>query len=91
MQEKIKSFIIQTLKETDEQNDKIDEKSKIFGTNGVLDSISLVMFVTDLEERLADELDIDIVLADEKAMSKTVSPFRDVNSLTEYIISQIKG
>jgi len=41
--------------------------------------------ITDLEERISDEFDKDITLADEKAMSQRNSPFRSVESLTNYI------
>ncbi|MBD3843955.1 MAG: hypothetical protein IE909_19185, partial [Campylobacterales bacterium] len=41
--------------------------------------------ITDLEERISDEFEKDIVLADEKAMSQKASPFRNVETLTNYI------
>ena len=50
-----------------------------------MDSLALVSLITDLEEKISDEFDEDIVLADEKAMSQRTSPFRTVESLTEYI------
>jgi len=47
--------------------------------------LALVSFITDLEEVISEEFDEDIVLADDKAMSATASPFRNVESLTNYI------
>jgi len=90
MKNKIEKIIIDILKEFNEEleNDALNNptpKTKLYGTNGVLDSLALVSFITDLEEVISEEFDEEIVLADEKAMSATASPFRNVESLTNYI------
>lgn len=66
------------------------KNTKLYGGNGALDSLSLVSFIADLEEKISDEFDKDIVLADEKAMSQSTSPFRNVESLTLYIETLLK-
>lgn len=86
---KIETIIIETLIELNEEleNEELKTPSKdtkIYGAGGVLDSLALVSLITDLEERLSDEFNIDIVLADEKAMSQRTSPFRNVESLSLY-------
>jgi acyl carrier protein len=58
----------------------------IFGTGGVLDSLDLVNYLADLEYRLDQEYGRELVLASERAMSRSRSPFRDVDSLTAYIM-----
>lgn len=60
-------------------------KTKIFGGNGSLDSMGVVHLVSELEDLLAEEFDIDIILADDRAMSRHTSPFRNVESLCKYI------
>ncbi|MDY0238318.1 MAG: hypothetical protein RBS42_05640 [Campylobacterales bacterium] len=87
---KIEKIVIDILKEFNEEleNEALNNptsKTKLYGTNGTLDSLALVSFITDLEESISDEFDKEIVLADEKAMSATTSPFRNVESLTNYI------
>ena len=62
-----------------------NEKTKIFGGNGHLDSMGVVHLVSELEDLLAETFDIDIVLADDRAMSRHTSPFRNVKSLCTYI------
>jgi len=57
----------------------------IFGPGGALDSLDLVNYLADLEYRLDQEFGRELVLASEQAMSRGRSPFRDVNTLTEYI------
>jgi acyl carrier protein len=62
-----------------------DAKTKLFGTNAALDSMGLVMLVVEVETRVREESEKDITLADEKAMSRTTSPFRTVGSLIAYV------
>ena len=50
-----------------------------------MDSLALVSFIADLEDKISDEFEKDIILADEKAMSQRTSPFRSVETLTNYI------
>ncbi|HAA1524280.1 hypothetical protein AJ935_09545 [Campylobacter sp. BCW_6876] len=94
MQEKIQKLIINSLKNlADElENEELKnptQNTKIYGIEGLLDSLALVSLIADLEESLAIELDIEITLADEKTMSLRNSPFKDVQTLAQYIASQI--
>ncbi len=61
--------------------------TRLYGVGGCLDSLALVSFITDLEQTLAAKLGISVTLADEKAMSARNSPFKDVATLTAYIVS----
>jgi hypothetical protein len=58
----------------------------IFGADGVLDSLDLVNFLADLEYRIEQAFGREVVLASDKAMSRSRSPFHDVNSLSGYIL-----
>lgn len=55
------------------------------GREGTLDSVALVSLIVDLEDRIASEFGRDVVLADEKAMSQAISPFRRVSTLAAHI------
>jgi acyl carrier protein len=86
----IESLIIESLKELNEELEKEElnnptRDTKLYGIDGVLDSLALVSLITDLEEKIFDEFGKDITLADEKAMSQRNSPFRSVETLTNYI------
>lgn len=90
MKNKIKKIIIEVLASLNEdlKNKTLNnptEDTKLYGSNEALDSVALVMFITDLEDRISDEFRKDIVLANEKAMSQRTSPFRNILSLTVYI------
>lgn len=65
------------------------EQTKLFGGDGVLDSIGLVSYIVSLEEILEDEFNISIVLADEKAMSRRTSPFGRISYLIDYVFELI--
>lgn len=95
MQEKIQNIIIQVLKNlADElENPQLqnpDLQTKIYGSEGNLDSLALVSFITDVEEMVDNEFNTNITLADEKAMSSRNSPFKDVSTLTQYIYNLIE-
>ena len=84
---KVLEILLETVKEIGEdQNNQalIDatEDTRLFGEN--LDSMGIVFLVTDLESRISDELDVDLTLADERAMSQKTSPFRSVKTLAKY-------
>ena len=99
MKNKVISIIIDALKElaADFGNDNIeniadtDGETILYGMDGILESIELVSLFADLEEIIFDEFGRDITLADEKAMSQNNSPFRTVNSLSDYIESLLTG
>jgi acyl carrier protein len=63
--------------------------TELYGNNGHLDSMGLVAFLIDIEESLLDE-DIQVTLSDERAMSQSKSPFRNVETLINYIDELIK-
>ena len=90
MQQKIEKIIIEVLNEINEEleNENLNNptsETKLYGGSGALDSLALVSLITDLEEKISDEFEKDIILADEKAMSQRTSPFRSVETLTNYI------
>jgi len=67
----------------------VSEDTELYGTSGQLDSMGLVAFLVDIEESFQDN-EINITLSDERAMSQSHSPFRNVQSLTDYIATLIK-
>jgi acyl carrier protein len=87
---RIEALIVTMLRELDEQGvidlDGVqpDGDTELFGQGGLLDSVGLVSLVVAVEEGLADELDIHVGLADERAMSQRHSPYRTVSSLAAY-------
>lgn len=63
----------------------LNEDTRLIGREAVLDSMGLVNLIIEVEQRLEDEHDVTVVLADERAMSQKNSPFRSVQTLADYI------
>lgn len=95
MLEKITAIIIEELAEllsemAPNYTGAVDETTRLYGKNGTLDSIGLVNLTVAVEERVADELEKNVILADERAMSMKVSPFSQVKRLAEWVEILIK-
>ena len=93
--QKIKNVIIESISEINNQlPDKIDINAPgtvhLYGGNGKLDSLGLVNLLVAIEQNLEDKFDINVTIADEKAMSQKSSPFKTVNTLLEYLNKIIK-
>lgn len=86
----IQAIILQALKNINEERGsddqlKIDLNTRLFGADAVLDSLSLVSVIVDVESAVSEQAGHEISLTDDRAMSQETSPFSDVNSLTAYI------
>lgn len=94
MKEEVLNIILNKLKEIGEEKEiksliNCKDNTPIYGASGLIDSITLVMLVSDIEEEVENIYGKIITLADEKAMSQKISPFRSVNSLADYVIRLI--
>lgn len=77
--------VIKSLAEEQELNglSKPEITTRLFGKT--LDSMGIVLLVSELENILFDNFDKTISLADERAMSQKTSPFRSIETLIDYI------
>jgi acyl carrier protein len=90
MNRKITDIVLDAIKAVGEMEDKPellhpDENLRLFGGAGVMDSLSIVMLISEVEDQLLEVLDVSITLADDRAMSQKTSPFRSVKTLVHYI------
>ena len=75
----------------DELNETLDEpieksdSTQLFGSKSKLDSIGLVSLIVTVERLIEEKYDKTVTLASEKAFSRSSSPFRTVQTLSEYI------
>ena len=91
MNNKVIKTILETINEYNDglsKNDQISSNldSSIYGGSSNLDSMGLVSFIVGLEQSIEDKFDQSISLADEKAMSQKSSPYKNINSLADYIL-----
>jgi acyl carrier protein len=75
--------LIETL-QADEQFE-VNENTILFGNGSSIDSLSLVSLIVDLEMVFSDDHEFDLSLTDDRAMTREISPFDNVNSLVDYI------
>ena len=66
-------------------------ETRLFGRDSTLDSLGLVNLIVAFEQRLSDDLGLAVTLADEKAMSRSSSPFRTVETLSSYVLELIES
>ena len=66
------------------------EETHLVGRRAVLDSLGMVTLIVDLEQRIEEEYDVALTLADDRAMSQKNSPFLSVRSLTDYICTLVE-
>jgi acyl carrier protein len=89
---KIITNVIEELNET--RDEKIPLQNlpalALYGDTGVFDSMHLVSFLSLVEEALEDELDVEVSLTSERAVSKRVSPFSRVSRLIDFIQEEIE-
>jgi len=62
------------------------EDAPLFGGQGVLDSFGFVSLIVAVEQAL-DDAGVSVILADERALSQSASPFRTVGSLADYVLA----
>ena len=70
---------------------QVSPETHLLGGQSPLDSIGLVTLIADLEGDIQREFGKTVILADEKAMSLTLSPFRKVSTLVDYIESKLSA
>lgn len=88
--QQIFDIVINQVKELNEtlpaeQQFSVDKDTVLFGNDSKIDSLSLVSVIVDLEGIFSDEFDMDISLTDDRAMTRAISPFDNVESLVDYI------
>ena len=78
---------IDEFNETQPSENQLEKSESVifFGRDGKVDSLGLVNLVLAVEEKIRDTFSTEISLMDEKAMSYKNSPFRSLESMTDYI------
>ena len=74
----------------DQNNEDLMQANESSRLLGSLDSMGVVYLLVELEEKISDELDLEITLADERAMSQKTSPFLNVKTLTKYVTKLVE-
>lgn len=70
--------------------DTIDYSTRLIGQSSPFDSSDLVQLIVEIEDRINDKFGSFITLTDEKAMSRSTSPFINVETLVNFILETLK-
>jgi acyl carrier protein len=78
---------IDEINDQDDQDVKLDKSLEtiLLGQGGGLDSLGIVNLIVAVEENINETFDLDLTLADERALSQESSPFSSVKSLLDYV------
>jgi len=96
VREEIVQIICEAISELNEELDydslnNADESTEIYGGDDGIDSLSLVRLVTDVEMKVNEKFDSNVLLASEKAMSMRNSPYKSVSNLADFAVSELEG
>lgn len=89
--EQVTNIILATLNDLvdtlpENQRFKPEANTRLFGAGSPIDSLTLVSFIVELESVFSSEYNTEIVLTDDRAMTREKSPFDSVDELANYII-----
>lgn len=79
--------VVDDMRESIEHPELLEKSpdTRLIGQDAAFDSVALVSFIVAVENRIEDELDVSLTIADEKAMSRKSSPFLTLGTLAGYI------
>lgn len=80
----VKELTSEILEGEGRSSPELEEDTRLFGKEGLLDSMGIVSLVVALEQAIEDKYGASIALADERALSQTKGPYRTVGALADY-------
>jgi acyl carrier protein len=94
-EEKVLAIILRALQSLNdellnEEKFEVSPTTSLFGPNATLDSLALVSVIVDVEGDVSTALGYSISLTDDRAMSQEISPFDDVQTLLNYVMTLVQ-
>lgn len=92
-------FILDLIYSTIDNHNKLNPKDLLLekkletillGPNGNLDSLGLLTFLVEVETLIQNNVDKNISVLNENFFMNENGPYKNVDSLSKYILSQIK-
>lgn len=69
----------------------IDPNVIFMGPEAILDSISLVSIIVDIESSISERVGFEVALTDDDAINQPVPPFTSPNLLADYILGLVSN
>ena len=94
MKDELAALIVEIAQELNEEQEiemsgELNSNTPLFGEGGLLDSMGLVSLVIAVEQAIEERFEARVSLADEKALSQTNSPYRNIGSLAAYAANEL--
>jgi acyl carrier protein len=92
-EKEVKAIVINEVEIICKQIDsriKIEEDMELYGAGGVLDSISVMELLVNIEETLRDNFNISVNFLEDSMFSAYRSPVKNIPNLINTIIKMIK-
>ena len=93
MKERIESLLYQAFQEVSpmlQSKVNFTKDLRLIGSLGCFDSLTLVTFISTIEDLLDDEFGKRVSLVSDKAFASGSSPFFSIETLTDFIIATLK-
>ena len=84
----ISSRVLEVISRNMDESDgspAVELETRLFGEDAVIDSLTLVNIIVDLEEMLENDFGVQISLTDDEAVFREPSPYTSAQSLITYI------
>lgn len=90
LSEELNKLLLEFVQENEIQIDEvIDNSTRLMGNDSLFDSMDLVSFIVEVENFINQHYEVNIELANDRAMSRRTSPFININTLCLYIMELI--
>lgn len=66
-------------------NFELSENLELYGDNSIFDSLSLMRFIVDIQDKIYEKTDKDIIIVSSDIMTKQNNHFKTVKILAEHI------
>lgn len=83
--------VLEEFKEDEDLDFELNEDLELFGKQSVFDSLSLVRFIVNIQDKILEVTDKEVMLVSADAMSREKSPFKTVQTLSDYIEELLKN
>jgi hypothetical protein len=96
MKEQVLAFVIDAARnlvaeQGIELTEELNENTRLFGQNGLLDTLALVSLVITVEEGIEQKFGVRVEIADDKALSQKHSPYRTIGTLAAYAAQELEA
>lgn len=87
----IKNSLKSVLEENGIKNVSINDETEIFGSKSIIDSLQLINLIVKLEDEVFERTKKEIIVVDDAAIIVGDSPFKSVQSLSEFVHKKVES